>query len=466
MSLSSTHTSLAPRWQNASGTSLHNTVLFWILYAFILLIPIPFASARPYFWGIAAIYIGVGAVLYAVLLTLTRGQLRFGVNRISLSGLAFLAFCLAMVLQLLPMGENVIVAEGAVRLSTDRISIAPGMTVLMLLRHATYGVFFFLMLQVLANDQRRGQFLDLLIFAVAAYAVYAVVTLRTGDTILGMPKWSYQGLATGTFVNRNSFATFLAIGAALAATRVGSIMVARGRHHPDDGVLPGSMSALLLTLLALGAIFLALVETQSRMGLAAAMAGSALGFLVTLTQTDKTRRLILPAIVVLTGAAIFAFLQFGDSLFDRLLNAGGAAGERMDVYKQIVELIALRPLTGFGGGSFELAFPLVQRDPVNTFVSWDRGHNTYLTLWSEMGLIAGSLPMLIVAVLGIRVGKRLLRSQPVPSFAAQASTLAVIAVVAIHSLADFSLEIPANAVLFLAVLAAGVATLSRPNSGR
>ena len=48
----------------------------------------------------------------------------------------------------------------------------------------------------------------MLLLVIIACGVYALISLQSGDTILGLPKWAYLGSATGTFVNRNSFATW------------------------------------------------------------------------------------------------------------------------------------------------------------------------------------------------------------------------------------------------------------------
>ena len=92
--------------------------------------------------------------------------------------------------------------------------------------------------------------------------------------------------------------------------------------------------------------------------------------------------------------------------------------------------------------------------PVSPDFIWNRAHNSYLSLWSELGVVFGSLP--IVGLL--LVGARLIRALRANSYAwvAQATGLAVLVVCAIHSTVDFSLEIQANAMFFIAILAAAV----------
>ena len=115
----------------------------------------------------------------------------------------------------------------------------------------------------------------------------------------------------------------------------------------------------------------------------------------------------------------------------------------------------LRPWTGFGGGTFELAFPLVQHAPISPDLVWERAHNTYLALWADLGLIAGSLPILAIAV----IGWTLLRNVTVRrgSWRSQIAAIGVIVLGSVHSLSDFSLEIPAVTFLYIAVISIGLA---------
>ncbi len=114
-------------------------------------------------------------------------------------------------------------------------------------------------------------------------------------------------------------------------------------------------------------------------------------------------------------------------------------------------MIELRPWTGWGGGTFEIAFRAVQSQALDSTLLWDRAHNSYLSLWSELGVVFGSMLILIVALIAILIIRRLpgaTRSLP-PLLIG----LGAITVGAVHSLADFSLEIPAIAMQFTAILA-------------
>ena len=451
----------APRLRHSPRQTDANRVLFWVLAVFVVLAPLPLGSSRAYFWAVAAVYVGLATLVYMVVLARMGEAFRLPMRGLVPYGLAFTLFCLALLAQLLPLGKLfgpfAIVSNYGLTLASDHISVSPSMTLLMLMRQVSYGLFFFLTLQVVANDGRRMKLMDVLLCAIVVYAAYAMISLRTGDTILGMEKWAYQGYATGPFVNRNSFATFLAMGAVLAATQLTGLLVDNSHQHVDDGWIRGHASGVLLYLLAFVFIGLVILATQSRMGLFAAAAGSAAGAVLMLSRAKGVARLIAWIAGPLLALVILTILYFGDTLLDRLGTVEQASIVRGDFYLQILELIRLRPWTGFGGGSFEHAFPLVHQLPVNSDATWDRGHNTYLTLWSELGIVAGSIPILIIlgltATIALKFWRSTGRSHLVPQVCALGATIAV----AIHSTVDFSLEIPANTFMFLAILAAGVA---------
>lgn len=439
---------------SASSGRRVNDILCWCLIAILALAPIPLGSNRPFFWAAWGTVVGMLAVIYFWIMQRGGHKMRAPLSSLRIETALFGLFCTFLVVQTLPIA-------GALGLGTmistahtlPTISIAPGATFLMLIRMVTYGLFYLLVMQVCRNDSRRALLLNALLFIIAVYAAVGLISLAAGDTILGLPKWAYEGSATGTFINRNSYATFLAFGATLAAAQVagrlrGTVSDPRQRSRSD-------VTGIVLYLAVYALILSATVATQSRMGLFVAVVGTVTPLLLSmLTGLRKT----LPAIAA-TAVALLALaaglMLYGSALFDRLGDVDRAADVRTDLYAQILHLIMQRPLTGFGGGSFELAFPLVHALPVNPDVVWDKAHNTYLALWAETGLLFGSIPIVLFLIAAQRLRASLFSGQF--GWTAQAAALSVLLVGGLHSLVDFSLEIQANTFVFLAVMAAGTA---------
>jgi O-antigen ligase len=194
------------------------------------------------------------------------------------------------------------------------------------------------------------------------------------------------------------------------------------------------------------------------MGLVACLAGSAIVVLLTAhaLRSFGAPLFALPAALVLF---IGLFLLYGQGLFERLETVDTATEIRGDLYSQVIELIGMRPWTGYGGGTFPLAFPIVHQPPVSPDYVWERAHSTYLSLWAETGVIFGSLPMIAIALVAVRLITNL--AQGKGSWTAQAIALGAITVAAVHSTVDFSLEVSAVTFLFLALTAAGVSARAR-----
>lgn len=444
------------------GLTRLNTFTFWMLLAVLALAPLPFGSARALYWAAAAVAVGGLATCYFLVVALLRAAPRIELGRFLPQAIMFGIVCIWLVVQVLPIFPVPLALSDGTSLSLSTISIAPDMTVLMLIRQLTYGLFFYLMLQVCARDQRRKLMFDVLLWIIIAYGVYGMTSLYSGDTILGLEKWAYYGYATGTFVNRNSFATFLAMGGVIAATRMGKLLSDRAEKHPSDGSIRNFRSNMLIYGLAYAFLLTVVLSTGSRMGLFVTIVGAVTAFSVTLRRT-QLGVLALSVPVALT-VAVLAMIYYGQGLFERLGSLESSANVRSDFYVQVWELILQRPWTGFGGGTFELAYPLVHEAPVNSDVVWSKAHNTYLALWSELGFVVGSLPIIAVALLALRMGAGIARKRG--SIESQAIGAGVLAIGAIHSLVDFSLEIPANTFVFLALLAAGSVSTVNLRSSR
>lgn len=439
--------------QRESGSRNSNVVLSWVLLIVLALAPLPLGSNRPAFWAINAVIIGLAGLVYFTYMASSRQSFRVPLAAMRMQVIGFILLCAFLIFQVLPvsalLGLPTLADTGTLTIASDTPSIAPGATLFMLLRMVTYGLFFLLMLQVVRRSSRAYFLLDALLVVIALYAFVGIVSLQFGDRILGMPKWAYFGSATGTFVNRNSFATFLAFGATIAAAQIvsGIIRTKAREIRWSSMVLYGTAYLLIMS---------TLVATQSRMGLFVGVLGSLVPVLLAGLGNSVRNRTLVVAVVALLGAAAAAFLLFGSNVTERLGNVEQSGSVRLALYEQVLALISERPLLGFGGGTFELAFPLIHTLPVSPDLFWDKAHNTYLSLWAELGLVAGSLIPLCLILTAGKILVSLFRGTG--SWTAQTIALSALIVGAVHSLVDFSLEIQANTFMLLALLAIGFAS--------
>jgi O-Antigen ligase len=128
---------------------------------------------------------------------------------------------------------------------------------------------------------------------------------------------------------------------------------------------------------------------------------------------------------------------------------------RVAVWRATLRMIADHPWFGTGQGTFVWSFPAYRPSDISVWGIWDRAHNSLLELAAEVGVplavlvTVGWLIIFAVLVHGIRVRRRDLLI-PV-----SAATVAMIAV--LHSLIDFSLQIPGYSIPTLALIGAGLA---------
>ena len=222
------------------------------------------------------------------------------------------------------------------------------------------------------------------------------------------------GVAHGTYVNRNHFAGFLEMGLALAF----GLGIERRRTHRT----PRGAAAIVA-----GTVILAgIVHSLSRMGFTAALAGLAAGMAAMMGK----KALVCGAAAAL---ALFVYLP-PDRLIARFAELASSeeitADQRVQIWRETLALTSSYRVFGCGMGGYKSAFLKHKRvAPMNTV---DYAHNDHLQIPAELGWAGWGL--CLAAGMGVfrKAG-------------AKPATLAALAAIGLHSLVDFNLYIPANA---------------------
>lgn len=343
-------------------------------------------------------------------------------------------------------------------LQPQSISMLPSASLIGALRFFGYLIFLALIIEVANRPKRILLILRLLFVGICLQALWAMIALRLlGDISIMGQKTVYLGAATGTFVNRNSLATFLGFGLILGATLIGELL------QRDHGRVSRPMTVWEKLggqggLIAVGMlnILMALLATQSRLGtLASLIALIVVLFLLRWNANKLSLRFVVQAVVGAFVVVLGAVWLRAEEIRDRFLYLEGDSGTRLALYDQVWDMVTLRPLTGFGFDAFGPAFEAFRGPPLLGSSNFDLAHNSYLTLWSEMGLVVGSIPMLLLAYCAVKLLRSVRDGSNFPIAASAA--LGALVLGAIHSLGDFSLEMPANVYVFLAILGMGMA---------
>jgi O-antigen ligase len=439
----------------SGGRGREHDYFGWALIAFVAYVPIPFGSNRPFFWMLNALIIGVIGLFYAGSLFRSSVKPRLGLSDIGLPVLLFSLAVVWLAVQIVPL--NLLPHPSWASLEDSgrgAISAEPGETLGMLVRYVSYGLFFLLAVQVFVNRSRAHRLLQVLFWVAVGESILALASLyEFGDVLLFFKKVAYEGNATGTFVNRNTFATFVAMGMVIGV----ALLFGDGRNG-ENTRLPwltrifGRQGVIVVGMLV---IAFGVAASQSRMGIFVAGAGSLTVLVLSLFRVDGTRRFLAIAIIMCIIGGAMTLALTGGIFFERLWNVDQSADGRMAVYAQTVDLIAQHPLLGSGGGSFEDTFNAIRHPPVSSDVIWNRAHNLYLELSVDLGIPVAAGVVLAVLLLAWRCLGAAFRRQE--SWEMPAASIGATVLVGLHSMVDFSMQIEGVVFFYLTILAAGVA---------
>jgi O-antigen ligase len=361
--------------------------------------------------------------------------------------------------------------------SLSTLSIAPYNTRihLVLLVCCASGFFF---ARMLGRDRVSRRRLVTWLVALGAFeAIYGLVQYLTGwQRIFAYVKKYNLEEATGTYINRNHFAGFLEMvipfGVALVLYENAKLprKVMPGRNARIKRVLGGGkLSRIGLWLLAATVMVAGLFFSLSRMGIISAVAS--LAVMAAYAGFQRKAGLWVAAGVLVCGIILVLWMGAGPVLgrFGTISEEYASADEsRWSLWKDTARLIGGHPLLGSGLGTFPVAFSRVQSTFLGQFVN--HAHNDYLEIASDLGIPAAALLFGSTGALLVRVARK--AASPEVSFerAMALGCLGSIAAILLHSLTDFNLYIPANALVFSLILglaasipAVNSAVLSRAN---
>ena len=342
-------------------------------------------------------------------------------------------------------------------IDTGSISAAPTQGVNAIMTLLVYLGMFWLFAQLTRNPDRANIAYKAICVIETALALIGLVNHLDGPR---MPPWlpDQKEVVRSTFINRNHFATYcgftvivalaLLIQAQDMAWRETARVSSRLQQFGRTMVFGGS-----LYLTAIIVSFMALVLSGSRAGMAATILGIATLLALNWFSERKRRRglgVLVPILLIVTFSTLAVA---GDFLTTRLLVDDIAHNERFFAYQVAIRAIQDYPLTGIGYGAFTQAYPIYRGDEVyhvRFFVE-----NTYLEMILEFGIPMALVWFAVLASLIARCFSGALQRQRHKIFPMAAVAVAVLA--AAHATLDFSLQIPAVALLFAAILGTGVA---------
>lgn len=459
----------APLASVQSREERRQSTIFVALSTVIAVAPLPLGSARPVIWEMMALAI---AILLLASLRVSAAEMRPFKTMVAVPVVLFVLVIGFVVVQLgsfVPTDWQNPIWELAEEALPGRvhgsIAVDHQAALVGLLRLLCYGGIFLLSLLLCRSSARAIAALRVVAYSGGCYAAYGLLAYGFGNTtLLWLHKWAYLQDLTGTFVNHNSFATYLGL-CFLASLAYLVIVIERARLYGTWrdrlGTIVDLLSRQPAILICIFLVPTALFLTHSRGGFIATLAGC-LVLALAMSQAPSLRRLRrLKLAVVPLALVVFAFLISADSLVDRMVGSADNAPGRQEIYKFTWQAIKDYPILGTGLGSFEAVFPIYRTLELNGHV--EMAHDDYLQNVLELGFPAAiGLFVALVWLTGVCIRGAIIRRRDavVPCLGIAASAL-----VAVHSLVDFSLQIPAVTATYVFLLGTAVAqSLStRPN---
>ena len=427
-----------------------------LAWACIALAPLPFGSVQPV-W-VFALCGGLAASLVLADLSRLDGAAARQLAPVWLAAAAVVALaCLqglppGILLPASPVWEQAGTVLGrpldpAVAVTRDPPWRALGTTLIVALA--------FTRVYLLALDRDEADRLHRLVaLAGLAYAAIGIANVLVApDMLLWRARRAYFDMLTGTFVNRNTAATYFGTCSLVALV----LLLRFVRRHLGSGRPLRRMAGDLVgrapprPVLIWGGVWLALlgatVATTSRAGASLTLACTVLTVLLwSPRQLGRTAIVLVAAL----GVATVAFELLGGGLAGRVASRGVGDASRTGFYVDALAMIADAPWTGVGLGAFEAAFPPYRSTPGVGIV--DKAHSTPLEFAVEIGvpatalLIAASLTVL-VRLFRACLAERRFRMYPLAG-------LCTALLGGGHSLVDFSLQIPGYMIVYATVLGA------------
>ena len=443
-------------------------IVFWGLMALLAWAPLPLGSNRPWSWSLLSLCTGVLLVIWALAALLDPRATRLTGKPLLVPAVLFGLVVLWGVLQTSPLmpdaWNNPLWAEAGRVLGpqvTATISVDSAVSLSGAIRLLAYGAIFWMAAQFGRDRNDARTILWCLVIISAAYAVYGLLVYSSGNqTILGYKKWVFPNDLTSTFVARAAYGVYAGLGL-LTALALFVDYVARSASSSRERMsitglidsLPPAFYALVVACALLGT---AMILSRSRGALAVTALGTLVMFAALLLRAGESRgRMALLLLAIGLGGLGLLEISGGQTLGRFLVGAGQETG-REAIHATAWRAIEAAPFTGHGLDTFrQIVYQYRTEALVDSWYRIDKAHSVYLELMAELGSIAFAVLMAALAWIIGMIAFGLFRRRRDFLFPSVALGSAVL--IGTHNLVDFSVQMPAIAATWSAMLGVGYA---------
>lgn len=463
------------------------------IYLTVMVLAVIFFGAV-HTYAYTAVFLGILVATTLVLVASVdrdpgRGKLRIRLLKTGLNPL-FLLLLIYLIFQAVPLPESIarFISPGAVAVGQKSLpasaAVAAGGSVggwfnlaaygypvrQSIIRWIAYGLFFWGFTQTL-NSRKRIELAIFVILITGAFeALYGFIESFSGSWhILWFKRYTKE--ISGTYINRNHFAGLMEMSLLLMAGFAAALTAARGRKMPRafggesrwkaklaETVL-GEQQLFKRTFIVFsGAVMgMGLIFSGSKGGMIAVSAGMlVMGFSFLVWKNQRRKGFVLILLVVITGVLA---VQVGiDQPLERFKGWGHSLKVRTRYVRTTMEMYADYSRTGVGVGNFRYAYPKYQAaEDKNSYLS--HAHNDWAQFMAEAGAIGLGLLLIGIFYYAYQIIKALAGRKDPFARSLGMVPLAVMVAMAVHANSDFNLHIPANCLIFAAILAIGFSAL-------
>ncbi len=363
-----------------------------------------------------------------------------GVRLVKIPFISLALFIFLVLLQLiaLPRGLLQYLSPGTAQLYLDfgfismknlTLSVYPDMTLGMLLQFLSYLAVFFVIINYFDTDEKVQRVILVIIFSGFVYSFYGVIE-----------RFTIVGVEFSTFTNRNHFSAYIQM----------IIPLAIGYSLTRRSVAIRSIFIFLASTMLL-ALFLAL----SRAGIICIVLSLLiLAIILRMKYTLKKDAAIIILVVLLFSVLLGVFVGFDPTMqrLKTLVTPFQVLAIRLSLIKDTLSIFKDFPLWGVGLGVFGEIFQKY-KSLGGAVETYSFAHNEPLQLIAETGLLG----FLSVTVFLFGYLKRILhllfKRRNLHVIYLSLGCLVGLTSIFLHSFFDFVFHIPANALLFVIILA-------------
>jgi O-antigen ligase len=329
--------------------------------------------------------------------------------------------------------------------SLGRLTAYPFATHIEWLKGSALVLLVFLAVQAFRTTDQWRKFVWFLLIFGFAVSLFAIIQHFTfNGKLYWVRELRFGGIPFGPYVDRDHFAGFVE----LIAPAGLSLLILRGERRELWLMLT------MFTLLPIGALFL----SASRGGIIGFLCEVVLLLGLVLFRRREGKTVLSGVIVLVLVAGVVGWLGIGRALerFEEYRGLEVTESRRVEMARDTWRIFLDHPVLGTGFGTLQSVFPRYETLYDGRVVN--HTHNDYAELLAETGAIGGILAIVFLALLFVRGWRAMDAERGSLELALHVGAIVACFGILVHSLVDFNLHIPSNALIFLlqAILATSI----------